>query len=97
MTIVSDNVLRHILRKHRDTTRLMGVRDIEELRKIIISVIKEPDEAYMDKFDTKYFLKKIDELYVNTIVVEDSVKTAYLISTKSYKRFRERKWVQRLF
>lgn len=49
------------------------------MRKIIISVIviEEPDEAYMDTFGTEYFLKKIDELYVNTLVVEDSVKTAF--------------------
>lgn len=78
-------------------TKLMGIRNVEELRKIITSVIEEPDEVYADTFGTKYFLKKIDELYVNTVVVEDSVKTAYLISTKSYQRFREGKWVQRLF
>jgi hypothetical protein len=70
---------------------------LEELRKIITDVIENPDEVYIDTFNTKYFLKKINEFYVNTIVVGESVKTAYLISKKSYQKFRERKWVRRLY
>ncbi len=97
MVIVSEYVLKHILRKHRDITRLMGIENVEELRKLITSVIEKPDGTYVDTFGTKYFLKKTDELYFNTIVAGDSVKTAYLISAKSYKRFKEKKWVQRLY
>jgi hypothetical protein len=51
----------------------------------------------MDLFNVRYFLKKINELYVNIIIADDRVKTAYLISPKTYHRLRERKWVQRLY
>lgn len=95
MATISGNVLKHVLRRHRDFARVLGVGSVEELRRVIVDVVEVPDEVYVDLFDIKYFLKKINELYVNVIVVNDRVKTAYLIGSKTYHRLRERKWVRR--
>lgn len=57
MIVISEDVLKHILRKHRDITRLMGIENVEELRKLITRAIKNPDETYVNTFGTKYFLK----------------------------------------
>jgi len=62
----------------------MGVENVEELRKLITSVIENPDETCVDTFDTKYFLKKINEPYFNTIIAGDSVKTACALK-KTYR------------
>ncbi|MCP8313069.1 MAG: hypothetical protein H3Z53_01670 [archaeon] len=97
MVIISKNILKHVLRKHRDIAKLIDVKGVEELRRIIADVVENPDEAYMDALDVKYFLKKIDELYINIVVLNDTVKTAYLISPKTYYRLRRKKWVQRLY
>jgi hypothetical protein len=97
MVIISENVLRHILRRHRDIARLMNVENARELEKVIANVVETPDEVYVDLFNVKYFLKKINELYINVVVVNDTVKTAYLISSKTYHRSRERRWAQRLY
>ena len=56
MVIVSENALRHVLRKHRDITRFMGVKNLEELRKIITDVIENPDEVYIDTFRSMNFM-----------------------------------------
>ncbi len=96
MVVISENVLRHILRRHRDLTRLMGVKSVEELKEILTNVVEAPDEVHVDLLNVKYFLKKIDALYLNVIVVNDAVKTAYLISSKTYNRLREKRWVQHL-
>jgi 3-keto-L-gulonate-6-phosphate decarboxylase len=97
MVVVSESVLKHILRKHRDFVKLMGLESIETLEKIIRWVVEAPDEVYADLLGTKYFLKKIDELHVNVVVVNDRVKTAYLIGPETYRRLRERRWVRRLY
>jgi hypothetical protein len=59
---------------------------IGELEKLILDVVEVLDEVYMDLFNVKYFLKKINELYINVITADDRVKTAYLISPKTYHR-----------
>jgi hypothetical protein len=64
----------------------MNIKSIEELEKLILGVVEAPDEIYMDLFNVKYFLKKINELYINVIISDDRVKTAYLISPKTYYR-----------
>ena len=35
----------------------------------------------------KYFLKKVDDLWLIIVALENDVKTAYLISSKTYERF----------
>jgi hypothetical protein len=62
----------------------MNIKSIGELEKLILSVVEVPDEVYMDLFNVKYFLKKINELYINIIIADDRVKIAYLISPKTY-------------
>jgi hypothetical protein len=38
-------------------------------------------------------LKKVDGLWLTIIVLENEVRTAYLISSKTYKRFVARRWL----
>jgi hypothetical protein len=97
MVIISEYVLKHILRRHRDIARLMNIEDIGRLKEVILNIVEAPDEVYMDLFNIKYFLRRIDELYVNVVVSNDRVKTAYLISSKTYHRLRGKRWVQRLY
>ncbi|MEM3078146.1 MAG: hypothetical protein QXR38_01460 [Nitrososphaerales archaeon] len=73
------------------------MKGIEELRGILADIVENPDEAYVNEFDVKYFLKKVDELYINVVIIGDVMKTAYLISPKTHYRLRKKRWVQRLY
>jgi hypothetical protein len=98
MVVVSESVLKHILRKHRDFAKLMGLESIEALEKIIrwgCRGTRRSIRGFARQQSTS--LKKIDELHVNVVVVNDRVKTAYLIGPETYRRLRERRWVRRLY
>jgi hypothetical protein len=41
----------------------------------------------------KYFLRKVDGLWLIIVAFENEVKTAYLISSKTYERFVARRWL----
>ena len=58
-------------------------------------VLCYPDEIYSDKYrcNVRYFIKKTNDLWVNVIVIDHIVKTAYLISCRTHERFREKKWL----
>lgn len=75
---VTEDVVDHIVRKHSEMLSLLGL-DREDFVKLLCSVLEEPDEVYVDVYDSKYFLKKTDDLRLNVIVAEETVKTAYLI------------------
>jgi len=53
MVVVSESVLKHVFRKHRDFAKLMGLESIEALEKIIRWVVEAPDEVYADLLDNK--------------------------------------------
>jgi hypothetical protein len=63
---------------------------------LLCDILKKPDEAYADSFGSTYLLKKIDGLYLNVVVDEGAVRTAYLISSKTHSRMRRRRWLRRL-
>jgi hypothetical protein len=65
---------------------------------LLCEVLEKPDEAYVDSSGSKYLLKQTSEagLYLNLIVDEGLVRTAYLINSKTHSRMRRRKWLQRL-
>jgi len=91
---ISENTLRHIYEKHEDLVKILRVRDVEELKEVILDVLQDPDEIYEDKYKNyvKYYLKKINALWINVVLVHNTVKTAYLISSKSYRKFKEKRW-----
>jgi len=47
-------------------------------------------------FNAIYYVKKINELYVNIIIYGNVVKTAYLLSHKTYNKMKRKKWIQKL-
>lgn len=52
-------------------------------------------EVHQDihNFNVRYYLKKLNDLWLNVIVQGNEVKTAYVISTKSYNKFKARRWI----
>ncbi len=92
---VPDEVTEHILTKHQDVVKKLNVRNVDELRQIIIDAVSRPDEVYTDRYRvSKYFLKKIDEKHwLNVVVQRNVVKTAYIIGPKTYKKFKRRQWL----
>lgn len=63
---------------------------------LLRGVLEAPHEAYVDSSGSKYFLKKLEGLYLNVVVDEGVVRTAYLISSKTHFRMRRRRWLRRL-
>jgi hypothetical protein len=90
---VPDRVLKHIMSKHRDFTAILNVKGIDELKQLIKDVLESPDEVYSDEYGVKYFLKRINDHWINVVVAEDTVKTAYIIGSRTYRRLRRRKWL----
>jgi hypothetical protein len=43
---------------------------------LLCSTIRKPNEAYSDSMGSKYFLKNLNNLYLNVVVDEDMVRTA---------------------
>ncbi|MCC6004557.1 MAG: hypothetical protein LM590_09470 [Thermofilum sp.] len=72
MVAASESALKHTLRKHRGFAKLVEVAS-RHLRRFTLGC-RDADEVYADLLGTKYFLKKIDELHVNVVVVNDRVK-----------------------
>jgi hypothetical protein len=58
MVIISEYVLKHILRRHRDIARLMNIEDIGRLKEVILNIVEAPDEVYMDLFNIKILFEE---------------------------------------
>ena len=91
---ISSDTLTHIWKKHWDLVKTLEVRDLEELLEMIMQILEHPDEVYEDRVrsDIRYYIRRIDDFWVNVVLMGDTVKTAYLISLKSYRKFREKRW-----
>ena len=91
---VSESTLRHIYEEHEDLIETLKLKSLTELREVIMSVLRDPHEVYADtrRDDVRYYLRKINDLWINVIVVSGTVRTAYLIGLKSYKRLKEKRW-----
>ena len=72
MTITRE-VIDHIERKHPQMLSIAGMSG-EKLSSSVIQALENPDGVYADVRHTKYFLRRIDHLYLNVIVTGDSVK-----------------------
>ncbi len=92
MIVIPEGVVKHVLKKHRDLVVLLGVRDVDELKRVIREVVENPDEVHVDVYGVRYFLKKLDDKWINVVVVGSVVKTAYIIGLRTYLKLRERRW-----
>lgn len=92
---VTEDVVDHVVRKHSEMLSLLGLTR-KGFVKLLCNALEEPNEVYVDVYDSRYFLKKLDDLCLNVIVGEETVKTAYLISLKTYSRMRRKRWLRRL-
>ena len=94
---VTIDVVSHVSRKHSEVLSFLGMNQ-EDLFGLLCDVLEKPDEAYVDSSGSKYFLKRSSHvgIFLNIIVDEGVVRTAYLISSKTHSRMRRRKWLQRL-
>ena len=88
-------VLRHIFEKHHDLVEYLGVTAPSELADVLQNMLCSPDEAHMDKFrhDVLYCLKRVGSYWVSIVVASGTVKTAYLVNNRSYRRLREKRWL----
>ena len=93
--ILTEGIIAHIVRKHSEILSLLSL-DRQGFVELLHSALKEPNEVYADAYQSKYFLKKLDNLHLNVVVSEGIVKTAYLISGKTYSKMRKKRWLQRL-
>jgi len=94
---ISEEVLVHIIRRHgRDFSKMLGINKLSPLKKLLEDALANPDEVRLDAYspDVKYFLKRVNDLWLMIVVLEDEVKTAYLISPKTYKRFASKRWAR---
>ena len=53
------------------------------------------DEAHRDRYrrGILYCLEKSGDYWVNIVVVDGVAENAYLINTKTYRKFREKRWL----
>jgi len=93
---VPDEVVDHVVRKHPEMLSLVGFMK-ERLISSIVQTLKKPTEVYLDVRRSRYFLRKLNDLYLNVIVVEDRVKTAYLMGERTYTKMGRMKWLHRLY
>ena len=96
LVTITDEVIDHMERKHPEMLSLVGFMK-EQLISSIVQTLEKPDEVYVDVRSSKYFLKKLDDLYLNVIVVGDGVKTTYLTGGRTYTRMGKMKWLHRLY
>jgi hypothetical protein len=94
---VTLDVVGHVSRKHSEVLSFLGVNQ-EGFFNLLCDVLEKPDEAYVESSGSKYLLKQTSQvgIYLNIIVDEGVVRTAYLISSKTHSRMRRRKWLRRL-
>lgn len=92
---ITEDVVGHVIRKHSDVLSLFGLTK-EGFVDLLRSVLEKPHEVYIDVYGSRYFLKRLNKLYLNAVVNEETVRTAYLISSKTHSRMRRKRWLRRL-
>jgi hypothetical protein len=92
---LADDVVDHIVRKHSEILAFLTLTR-EDFVKLLCNTLEKPNEVYVDARKSKYFLKKLNDFYLNVIVSEQTVKTAYLINRKTYFKMGRKRWLRRL-
>ena len=82
----------HVRERHRDLLRKLNIQSIDQFINIIRRVLINPSEVYIDDKGSIYYLLRINDLYLNVVVAENVVRTAYLLGMDSYYRMRYRRW-----
>jgi len=92
---VPASALRHILEKHYDLAEHLGAPGPGGLAAALRRTLCSADEAHGDRYrrGVVYCLKRSGDYWVNIVVVDGVVKTAYLINAKTYRKFREKRWL----
>lgn len=71
--------------------------DKEQLVSYLTRAWQAPKEVFLDSLGSRHFIMDVDELYLNVVVIGNSVKTAYLIGKRTYARMRKARWLRRLY
>lgn len=74
---VTEDVVDHVIRKHSEIFSLLGLTR-KGFVKLLRSALEKPNEAYVDVYDSRYFLKKLNDLYLNVVVSDETVKNGVL-------------------
>jgi len=69
---LKEDTLEHILRKHSEMIKLLGLTKSELIEKIF-NILKAPGEVYRDAREAKYFIKKLNNLYLN-VIMHDGIR-----------------------
>lgn len=93
---LTDEVIDHVGRKHPEMLSLVGFTK-EQLISSIVKTLESPNEVYADVRQSRYFLKKLDDLYLNVIVVGNRVRTTYLMGRGTFTRMGKTRWLHRLY
>lgn len=94
--ILSAEVIDHIVRKHPQMVSAVGFAR-EQLVSYLTRALEDPKEVFLDTLGSRHFIMEVDELYLNVVVIGDSVRTAYLIGKRTYARLRKARWLRRLY
>lgn len=94
---VSSTLYFHVKKRHLDVFKVLGVSDENSFVQAVGKVVRGPNEVYSDGAGTLYYLCKVNDLYVNVIVFKNSIKTVYLLSLRSYRRMRFKKWLFKIY
>ena len=95
LVTLAEEVVVHVCSKHSEVLSVLGL-DEASFFDLLRDVLESPSEAYVDSLGSKYFLKSVENLYLNVVVDEGLVRTAYLISLKTHSRMKRRRWLRRL-
>jgi len=88
-------IISHIIRKHPDALLMLN-SDEHRLPHEIERAIESPDEIFTDRHGSVMFLRKAGNLFLNVVVRDRLVRTAYLIGQRTHSKMRRNKWLQRL-
>jgi hypothetical protein len=96
LVTVTDEVIDHIQRKHPEMLSSEGFTR-EQLFSSILEALEKPSEVYADARRSRYFLRRLNHLSLNIVVVRDRVMTAYLMGERTYARMGKLRWLRRLY
>ena len=90
--VILQTLYLHVKERHRDLLRKLNIQNMNQFIDIVRRVPTNPSEVYINDEGSVYYLLRINDLYLNVIVVEDIVRTVYLLSMDSYHGMRRRRW-----
>ena len=86
---IPGEMIEHVTRKHPQMLSLASLTG-ERLLRSVVQALENPNEVFVDDRDAKYFLIRVNALYLNVIVSGGVVRTAYLIGEQRIRGWRRR-------